>query len=246
MVQSSSPSYPVMASLDLARRLVHSQGPAAFTAGLAAVDILRRGLAGLPRYRLVQPPADGGAAYLTQDPFKIVIYDAAGVLSGPELQRRLEERGCVPEMSDERHVVLLFSLGSRAEDAARLLEALQDIDLTSAIPVSSTENFLKSHDSTWNNYGNNVVSAPVKFSLKPAKAEDKETISLRDSLGRVAAEMVIPYPPGIPLLYPGETINRGIYNRLTALARTGAKFQASADPALQSIVVYNIQKGGEA
>jgi arginine decarboxylase len=246
MVQSSSPSYPVMASLDLTRRLVHSQGPAAFTAGLAAVDILRRGLAELPRYGLVQPPADGGAAYLTQDPFKVVIYDAAGVLSGPELQRQLEERGCVPEMSDERHVVLLFSLGSRAEDAARLVEALQDIDLKSAILVSSTKNSFKFNDSTWNNYGNNVISAPVMFSLKPANASEKETVSLRDSLGRVAAEMVIPYPPGIPLLYPGETIIKGIYDRLAALARTGAKFQASADPALQSIVVYNIQKGGEA
>lgn len=55
MVQSSSPSYPVMASLDLARRLLHSQGAGAFTAGLAAVDVLRRGLAALPRFGLLQP-----------------------------------------------------------------------------------------------------------------------------------------------------------------------------------------------
>lgn len=66
MVQSSSPSYPVMASLDLARRLLHSQGVGAFTAGLAAVDVLRRGLAALPRFGLLQPgspqqPVCGGA-----------------------------------------------------------------------------------------------------------------------------------------------------------------------------------------
>lgn len=98
MVQSSSPSYPLMASLDLARRLVHTGRAGAFTAGLAAVDVLKRGLAELPRFKLLQPaaqqqtpggagtaagagtPPASGAAYTTQDPFKAVIYDAAGVL----------------------------------------------------------------------------------------------------------------------------------------------------------------------
>lgn len=80
MVQSSSPSYPVMASLDLARRLLHSQGAGAFTAGLAAVDVLRRGLAALPRFGLLQPgspqqPVCGGAG-------------AAGVSSPPLRGRR--------------------------------------------------------------------------------------------------------------------------------------------------------------
>lgn len=57
--------------------------------------------------------------------------------------------------------------------------------------------------------------------------------------------MVIPYPPGIPLLYPGEVITDQIQQRLTGLAYGGAKFQACADPVLQRIKVYNTQKGGE-
>lgn len=253
MVQSSSPSYPMMASLDLARRLLHSRGSEAFTAGLAAVDVLRRGLAELPRYGLVQPaePLHDGtplhrAAYETQDPFKVVIYDATGVLGGFELQRRLEAKGCVPEMSDDRHVVLLFSLGSKAEDAARLLQALQEIDseVTSESPytagISESRNI-----STWNNLNVLQISAPVPFSLKPVSANEVESINLEHSVGRVAAEMVIPYPPGIPLLYPGEVITDQIQQRLTGLAYGGAKFQACADPVLQRIKVYNIQKGGE-
>jgi len=302
MVQSSSPSYPVMASLDLARRLVHSQGAGAFTAGLAAVDTLRRGLAAQPRYGLLQPapplqpsgaggaaaagqatPPEHTAAYTTQDPFKAVIYDAAGVLGGFELQQRLEAKGCVPEMSDERHVVLVFSLGSRVEDAVRLLQALRDIDMETqqglssvafrisgleetpvhipiqASPVQPVISANSSTDiqpntaipaqepfSTWNNHRNNLISAPVAFSLKPIAAGDKERIDLAESEGRIAAEMLIPYPPGIPLLYPGEKITGGIKCRLMALAEAGAKFQGSADPALQHIVVYNIKEGGEA
>lgn len=57
--------------------------------------------------------------------------------------------------------------------------------------------------------------------------------------------MVIPYPPGIPLLYPGESIAASVCDRLIRLRTGGAKFQACADPALQHIKVYNIQKGGE-
>jgi arginine decarboxylase len=333
MVQSSSPSYPVMGSLDLARRLLHSRGPAAFTAGLAAVEVLRRGLAELPRYRLLQPavplqqdrggaaatagsgaPPLRGAAYTTQDPFKAVIYDSTGVLGGFELQRRLEAKGCVPEMCDDRHVVLLFSLGSSAEDALRLLEALRQIDkeepaevaltldgatgkvdyevdakatpiadVTADSAASATTNatinakvddlvavtadttadsianveellltkadqagsFSATNVSTWNIFKTDLVSEPVVFSLKPVAAEQVESIKLEDSIGRVAAEMVIPYPPGIPLLYPGETITESIGKRLMALAKDKAKFQACADSALQHIMVYNNQRGGE-
>ncbi|KTD88718.1 aminotransferase class I/II-fold pyridoxal phosphate-dependent enzyme [Paenibacillus etheri] len=255
MVQSSSPSYPMMASLDLARRLLHSRGKDAFTAGLAAVNVLRRGLAQLPRYGMVQPaeplhpntPPDSMAAYVTQDPFKVVIYDATGVLSGFELQRRLETKGCVPEMSDDRHVVLLFSLGSKAEDADQLLQALREIDSVESSESPHTLGILESRNiSTWNNFDSLQISQPVSFSLKPVSANEIESIDLGHCVGRVAAEMVIPYPPGIPILYPGEVITDQIQRRLAGLAKGGAKFQACTDPVLQRIEVYNIQKGGEA
>ncbi|MFC3750602.1 aminotransferase class I/II-fold pyridoxal phosphate-dependent enzyme [Paenibacillus sp. GCM10012306] len=303
MVQSSSPSYPLMGSLDLARRLLHSRGPEAFTAGLAAVDVLQRGLAELPRFRLLQPAAPlqhtggggvatagsdtpplRGAAYTTQDPFKAVLYDGAGVLGGFELQRRLEAKGCVPEMSDDRHVVLLFSLGSSAEDAQRLLHALREIDeeerasrgarrvatddpyesMNGQAVVTSAETsyLVQEHHgiskkdeqmesvanadvSTWNNFNRELFSAPVPFSLKPVSSGDMKPMRLADSVGEIAAEMVIPYPPGIPLLYPGEKITMSVCQRLMGLARGGAKFQACADSALQHIMVYNTKKGGE-
>lgn len=299
MVQSSSPSYPVMGSLDLARRLLHSQGPDAFTAGLAAVGALRRGLAEQPRFRLLQPAeplqlsgggaaatAEGtapplrGAAYTTQDPFKAVLYDGSGVLGGFELQRRLEEKGCVPEMSDDRHVVLLFSLGSTAEDAQRLLDALREIDEEdqaqpaagqAATGIAAPAATVSAGDqpssmlnmgatgveerksaargssdvSTWNIFEGQLISEPVPFSLKPVAAEEMKAVRLEHSAGEIAAEMVIPYPPGIPLLYPGEKITPSVCDRLMILAKDGAKFQACADSALTHIMVYTTKRGGE-
>ncbi|WP_339269181.1 aminotransferase class I/II-fold pyridoxal phosphate-dependent enzyme [Paenibacillus sp. FSL K6-1330] len=294
MVQSSSPSYPLMASLDLARRLLHTQGADAFTAGLAAVKAFRRGLAKLPRFGLLQPPQPRGhaagtaaAAYTRQDPFKAVIYDRTRSLSGYALQRELEARGCVPEMSDELHVVLLFTLGSTREDANHVLWALvhiveqgektEGIGTESGTTAESTELLIRtlrdqgdfmsyeprvdhknmdsihfdvdanlltearpvSDVSTWNNLPSEIpYSAPIPFSLKPNDRERLESVPLEKSAGRKAGEMVIPYPPGIPILYPGEEISAGMKQRLLALRNAGAKCQGISDPALQTIVVY--------
>jgi len=314
MVQSSSPSYPIMASLDLARRLLHTQGAGAFTAGLAAVDAFRRGLAKLPRFGLLQPPQPGSpaagtaaaggqapppqagaAAYTRQDPFKAVIYDRTGVLSGYALQRALEECGCVPEMSDEQRVVLLFTLGSTIEDSNHVLWALAHIveqeetssrtphkagDAAKGSRAQSTEELIrmlkgrgdfmkhyepgsridtafrssdnqllpealsKSNVSTWNIWSVEApFSNPVSFSLKPMDEGRIEPMPVELCAGRTAAEMVIPYPPGIPILYPGEVITEGMARRLADLRDAGAKCQGIADPSLATIVVYRQEAG---
>ena len=283
MVQSSSPSYPVMASLDLARRLLHVQGAQTFTAGLAAVHTFKRGLAELPRFQLLQPaalqqqelsaevePADqtahasaaqqeqmhgqasaaelghAAAGYTAQDPFKAVIYDGLGILSGYGLQQQLEARGCIPEMSDERYVVLLFSLGSTEEDAQHVLQALQDISLASTAEnaslssESSGEHMReeKHYISTWNNFQEKVShSEPIPFTLQPIREEHIIEVTINECAGRRSAEMVIPYPPGIPLVYPGERISPTILARIQLLRDEGAKFHGVADASLQMMKV---------
>ncbi|RAI85094.1 arginine/lysine/ornithine decarboxylase [Paenibacillus pabuli] len=280
MVQSSSPSYPVMASLDLARRLLHTQGANAFTAGLAAVDAFKRGLAELPRFRLLQPaqllqqeppagakPAAGGkseaaagspgrpeavpaaalpsaAGYTAQDPFKAVIYDGTGVLSGYGLQQQLEACGCVPEMSDERYVVLLFTLGSTLRDAKHLLQALHQISLANeqAHSLPSTSQRLtkeaSKYISTWNNVQEGTpFSEPIPFSLQPIMEEDTTEVSIEKCIGLRSAEMVIPYPPGIPLVYAGERISAAMITRIKLLRDEGARFHGVSDTSLQSLKI---------
>lgn len=266
MVQSSSPSYPVMASLDLARRQLHVGGASTFTAGLAAVEAFKRGLAELPRFGLLQPAQPGDtpagedaagsttpssaspAAYATQDPFKVVIYDDSGVLSGYELQRRLEVRGCIPEMSDARHVVLLFSLGSTIKDARHLLEAVQHISIemddTHGKYERGSFNSNAVEFSTWNIFSGNY-SLPVDFGLKSIPIEMIEPVLLEECAGRIAAEMIIPYPPGIPILYSGEEITVEVRQQLMTLAVAGAKCQGAADPELHTVNVYKIVRKQE-
>lgn len=247
MVQSSSPSYPIMASLDLSRSLLESRGPAFLEGGLAAAEQLRRGVLALPRFALLEPPGACGerAAYDTQDPFKAVLYDTTGLISGYELQEKLEAAGCIPEMCDERHVVLALGPGTREQDITRVLLTLERIAADHPVTtITEPDRF-----STWNTVSNpglpdkaaalaiDAISEPVPFNLVPLPQEETETIALEDSAGRRAAEMIIPYPPGIPLLYPGEEIGERTMEQLIALRGAAAKCQGAADATLTTIQV---------
>jgi arginine/lysine/ornithine decarboxylase len=141
MLQSSSPSYPLLASLDLARRRAHTAaGRAQLARGLAAAQRARHWLREQPSYgSLALPaggpgaaPAAGGAsaasgAYDALDPFKVTVWDATGTLNGYALQRELERRGCFAELATPQHALLAFGPASTDADAARVCAALADI-----------------------------------------------------------------------------------------------------------------------
>lgn len=263
MVQSSSPSYPLMASLDASRRWVHTRGANAFTRGLAAAACFRGSLRQLPRFELLPRPSDAGAAYSTLDPFKVAVCDRTGELTGFDLQTRLEALGCVPEMADSRYVVLLFSLGSTKEDAEALLQAFRQIDKDlgrdpEELPMFHEEHSVRSHsplelevhhsaldmddtkaikDMLADVAMDSLVSAPVPFSLVPPVEEMRESVLLEAAEHRIAAEMIIPYPPGIPVVYPGETISTSVWQMLSKLSLQGAKCQGVGDPTLRTIQV---------
>lgn len=255
MVQSSSPSYPIMASLDLCRCQLASSGPAYFESALATADKLRRGIGELSRFGLLAPePGASGAdaAYAIQDPFKVVIYDAAGIWSGYQLQTLLEAASCVPEMSDERYVVLALGPGSRLQDADRLLKALEELSKddvsTWNIANKEVQASLKQADKG-NKPGAELepVSSPVRFSLRPIAAGNIESVPLSDCAGRLAAEMVVPYPPGIPILYPGERISEQRSLQLHQLRDSQAKCQGVKDVTLSTIqvIIKDIEESRE-
>ncbi|MNU35370.1 Arginine decarboxylase [compost metagenome] len=291
MIQSSSPSYPIMASLDLSRGHLEAEGPSIFEEGLQSATKLRMEIQKLSRIGIVDlPPAMdsmnlgemNGAmnGYTIQDPFKVVIYDKSGQLSGYKLQERLEQAGCIPEMSDPRYVVLVLSLGTSLADVERLLAILFILDKEiegigtlegQLLSSKSHSNTLSRHDtsqgsvvysalnhskykeipavsnqelSTWNILTDSAISTEVPFRMTPIREEEIEKVSIYQTEGRVAAEMVIPYPPGIPLLYPGELITAEISQLLTELHRAGAKCQGTADSTMSTLRVYNNQKVG--
>ncbi|RIE01419.1 hypothetical protein D3H35_23920 [Cohnella faecalis] len=222
MVQSSSPSFPILASLDLARRQLQVEGAEAFSQALRALDTVLDKLAETPFRNL------GAGKYrnkaVAYDPLKLVLFDETGMLDGFSLRDELGKRGCVAEMADSRYVVLAFGTGSIPEDGDALIQALFDIagsfkiTTVRASKVRSEEYRLSEE-----------IPAPIVFRRKMPPSE---AIPLEESAGRIAAEWVIPYPPGIPVLFPGEEIQPSAVNQLIQWRAKGAQIQGAEDSSL--------------
>lgn len=243
MLQSSSPSYPILASLDLARKRMHTEGRAWVEQGLQAVKRFRALLDELPQlaYGPHNFPSCEGNGYTTADPFKICIYDATGILSGPELRDALEEQGCFVEMADARQVLLLFTPASTEADVNRVYQVLCNIysggkprkqELQGAISnINNLPSFMP-------------ISLPVAFDLQDLRNEgkpymDTSSVTVQHAIGKRSAEMVIPYPPGIPYLYPGEVVTATTAEALQQLASSGIRFQGTAFGQTQRLKIYS-------
>ncbi|MDF2724669.1 MAG: aminotransferase class I/II-fold pyridoxal phosphate-dependent enzyme [Paenibacillus sp.] len=238
MLQSSSPSYPIMASLDASRKLLHTEGRDWLSRGLGVVSLLEAKLTEQPWWKLLAK--EPTPAYATKDPFKVAVTDATGTLSGFQLRDEIEQRGIMTEMADSRYVLFVFSLASEPQDAERLFEALHPIAQTFGLhekailppdPIVGESQTPEEKQSP--------CSLPVSFGDRPDEAPAKK-IALSEAAGAVSAEMVIPYPPGIPVLYPGEPITKHAVRQITDLAHKGARFQGMADSTAKTIRIQHI------
>ena len=72
---------------------------------------------------------------------------------------------------------------------------------------------------------------------RQAYFSEREEISWKDSIGRISAEMIAPYPPGIPVIYPGERISKEVWNYLESFRKSGRHIHGSRDGKLESIRV---------
>lgn len=256
MVQSSSPSFPLLASLDLARRHVHAGGAAAFEPALAAATALRERL---PQTAFRAAEASGPHR---QDPLKLALYDIRGTMNGFRLRDELAARNCDIEMADARHAVLALGIGTRQQDAERLLEALTDISgrlPARAAPGAERQAPGQEGGQPQVQARSQAEAAAARLGpdsaqaaeLRPAAAvagagrEDAdevplpaafsrtfpptERVRLEESAGRVAGEWVVPYPPGIPELYPGEVVTALAIERLQRWRKQGAQIQGAED-----------------
>ncbi len=233
MLQSSSPSFPIMASLDLARRQLHTQGERAFHSALEAVERATNGLEKTP-YRALGY-GEYASIGISYDPLKLVLFDESARISGFEMRDALLQRNCVAEMADSRYVVMAFGTGSTRTDGESLRDALAAMARrTIDRPIGAN----RKPTAAYMNEQTIIVPEPVSIRRD---VQPKQSVRLVDSVGLTAAEWVIPYPPGIPVLYPGETITSEIVEQLERWRHEGAQIQGAKDPELLSIQVQMTQ-----
>lgn len=176
VVGTSSPSYPIMASMDQARAWLQSpRGQLELLCAKSCAARLAARFGTLKNVRL--------------DPLRLTL--EVGGEGGFALKRRLEAEGIFPEMADADHVVFLFSTANTREDFTRLENALA----AAYTPGAADRAALPPEPE--------AVVSPARALLSPA-----EPLPLTQAEGRVAAQQVAPYPPGIPVIAPGERITK--------------------------------------
>lgn len=194
---TASPSYLVMASLDWARAYLVEEGKARLDWLLLQNNRVRQAVAGTDVLLTLTEGACCGAGF---DDSRLVIYCGNTQISGYELYGKLERIGVVCEMADETQVVALPSIHSKAEDFERLIEAVE------AIPWRFKQDKVE-------------LSAPFPLprqALSPREAAmaPREKISILQSEGRICAQKLSKFPPGIPFLVPGEMIEKEVFSYL--------------------------------
>ncbi|QYR21695.1 aminotransferase class I/II-fold pyridoxal phosphate-dependent enzyme [Paenibacillus sp. sptzw28] len=232
IVQSSSPSYPIMASLDIARAMIDKFGYSLFEKGLTAAEHLKKWIMESATFLEISGGLKNTHINGVTDPLRLVIKHRKGILSGFELQRRLEQYGCWTEMADPLHVVILIGLAPTDEDIEKLKLALTAISkehLTNPLALNS-QNLSIGHKYQ-------RISKPVQLPRRNIQKSASEMVRPCNAAGRKSAEAVIPYPPGIPILYPGETVMPDTVSYIEQLAEYGAKCQGVTDPSLKTIAV---------
>lgn len=298
MVQSSSPSYPIMASLDLSRRDYALRGEEMLGRAMAMIREVRSRLAANGRFRAAE--LSGGTGRVL-DPFKMALHDSLGHLSGYRMAEELSRRGIAVEMADPRYALLVLNASTPRTHLERLEEALRQMEKAfpagsaaqgrSADPTAeraseeraadecaaevrasevrasedraSAERAAEKRTSEERSseqrtpgsashspsavsgavFAAEPISDPVSF-FPPAETAAAGTRTVRipveQCAGRISAEMIIPYPPGIPLLYRGECIHPAARDALLRLGQARARVQGASDAELRTILVYDM------
>ncbi|WP_459503761.1 aminotransferase class I/II-fold pyridoxal phosphate-dependent enzyme [Bacillus sp. C1] len=217
MLQSSSPSYPIMASLDVARFALANMKEKGCHKIVEFLKKFRNELQRIPQISVLEYPL--------QDELKITVQTRCE-LSGYELQSVFENIGVYAEMADPYNVLLILPLQvneqyTKAVERIRL--ALGNYKVKDKIP------------SIRYTYKGSFSALP--FTYKQLSKYKKKIVPLQEAIGMIAADMVIPYPPGIPLLMYGERITTEHIEQISYLEKIGARFQGN----IQYMNVYDIE-----
>ncbi|MGF3106241.1 aminotransferase class I/II-fold pyridoxal phosphate-dependent enzyme [Rossellomorea sp. DUT-2] len=209
MLQSSSPSYPIMASLDYARSYIGTFTKEDKEQNLKEINKFVQALEGSHPQLIVKG---------SDDPLKVVMKLAGR--SGYTLQQLLESEGVYPELADPDYVLLILPLLKKdrsfpyQEAINRIRRALGNEPIIEKIKIHET-----------NRSNNQEFFTTLALSFEDMEEKEEALIPLRVAEGEISAGMVTPYPPGIPLLIPGERITSQAIERLTEYVKNKANIQ---------------------
>ena len=254
ILQSSSPNYLLMSSIDAARAhaSLASDYYDAKTPGPSRKfsQLIEDCLAAKREISLIQgiEVLGVGGDYENDlrkkgriDPLRITlcVSDLVGC-NGFEMSSILEdEYGIVSELATDRCIVFIVTLSTTESDLDKLAFSLREISsrfLAAAGAQGSSSEMKKSTLDA-------AFDSTQVMSPREAFFGEHRRVKIAEAVGMISAEIVCPYPPGIPILYPGEEITENALSYLQTFKADGGYITGCSDTSLKSILVMNMKKG---
>jgi lysine decarboxylase len=228
LVRSTSPSSLLMLSLDGARRQLVLHGEAILSTTIAASRRTAAAIDQIPGCRVVGDEEIGRPGVAGRDPLRIVIdvrgTGATGYAIAASLRANFDTQ---VELATQATIVLVLGIDEHPRELDRFI-----YDLTSIVERMERPGAIDEVTLPSGTFENEVVTAP-----REAFLGESEPVNVDDSIGRVSAEAIAGYPPGIPVLLPGERITDDVIDYLRSLKSVGARLHGASDPDFETICV---------
>ena len=199
-IESSSPSYMLMASLDINADLLLEHGKELMTMWAENIEYFYASAYSIPGLEMVL--AEG------LDGTKINIDMSAYGMVGLDLEKYLNRKGIFPELVSGNIVMCMTGIGNTREDYDKLLKALTEIVIANNMIRLTREEVESAMPA--------ATPWTKKLKMKNVPVE-KERVKIEEADGRVCAASLIPYPPGIPICCPGEVITKELIDYILEL-----------------------------
>ncbi len=208
-IQSTSPSYLLMGSLSINAELLENHGKALMEEWKENLDFFYNRAAHISELSIIEEP--------NLDRTKINLDLGLLGLSGAMLERELNQRDIFPELFTGDILMCMTGVGNTMEHMERLLRALMEIADENRKAGKTKSAVSKPTDLSM---GKRSAPLQAEFVGVPQK---KNYIPLSEAADQICAGSIIPYPPGIPLICPGEAFTAEIVQYIQFLRKTGEK-----------------------
>ncbi len=225
LTQTTSGSYLLMSSLDISRRNLALRGKEVFSKVIAMAEYAREEINEIGGYYAFGRELINGNSIFDFDPTKLSVHTRDIGLAGIEVYDILRDEYDIQiEFGDIGNILAYLSIGDRPQELERLVSALAEISRRYQTDGSG----LLSQE---------YIDPVVVLSPQEAFYASKKSIPLKESIGCVCSEFVMCYPPGIPILAPGERITEEIMDYIEFAKAKGCSMTGPEDPEILRINV---------
>ena len=228
MVLSTSPSSMLRASLDIARMQMATDGQRLLSRVIELANEARLAIGAHERLSCLDKGLIGQHGVTGFDPTRLCVNVSATGHTGYEVERLLAAENVTMELSDFANVLANITIGHRWEDLERFVTSITAI--ADRLPPAGLDprGFV---DFALGHIPEQVLSPAEAFHAR------QERVPLLQAAGRVSAELAATYPPGIPVVVPGEQLTEALVDYLATQVAAGCRIVGPQDPRLETIRV---------